>query len=244
MSAAAGLYSVRGVVKHYAGRPRPAVDVAELDVLEGECLCLVGPSGAGKSTLLRLLHFLSATDRGEIRFDGTPVSFPAPLALRREIAMVFQRPELLDGSVRRNVEYGLALRGRRDAAQVLQAIESVGLGDLADEPARQLSGGEAQRVALARVLALGTRAVLLDEPTANLDRGNVALIEGRLQRLRAETSATVVLVTHNLHQARRLADRIAFMLDGRLIEIAAAERFFDAPQDPRTAEFVRGDMVY
>ncbi len=235
---------VTDLVKRYPGRPRAAVDLAELEVRDGECLAVVGPSGAGKSTLLRLLHFLSGATSGQIELFGNPLAYPAPLADRRQIAMVFQRPELMSGSVRRNVGYGLRLRGMRDDALVEQLVESVGLGDLIDEPARQLSGGEAQRVALARVLAIDPRIVLLDEPTANLDPAHVSKIEERLQALRADERRTLVLVTHNLHQARRLADRVALMLDGKLVEVAETTTIFEQPSDPRTAEFVRGDMVY
>jgi tungstate transport system ATP-binding protein len=123
----------------------------------------------------------------------------------------------------------------------MDALEWVGLRDYARVRAKTLSGGEAQRVALARALVLNPAAMLLDEPTANLDPYNVGLIE-EIVRRHGET--TVVLVTHNTFQARRLADRVALLLNGRLIELLAADRFFNDPTDPRTRAFLNGEMVY
>jgi tungstate transport system ATP-binding protein len=144
-----------------------------------------------------------------------------------------------------NVAYGLRLRGQRGVrTQVRAALEHVGLSALASQRARTLSGGEAQRVALARAMVLQPDVLLLDEPTANLDPYNVTLIEEIIQTLNRERGTTLVLVTHNVFQARRLAQRAALLLDGRLVEVADAEAFFQSPHDPRTAAFVRGDMVY
>ncbi|HUW08636.1 MAG TPA: ATP-binding cassette domain-containing protein, partial [Anaerolineae bacterium] len=125
-----------------------------------------------------------------------------------------------------------------------QALEQVGLQHLARQRARTLSGGEAQRVALARAIVLRPDVLLLDEPTANLDPYNVGLIEEIVTNLNRERDTTVVLVTHNVFQAKRLAHRVALMLDSRIIEVADVETFFASPQDARTAAFVRGEMVY
>lgn len=239
------VYRLRNVTKTYNGRR--VLDVDVLDVYRGEVFALVGPSGAGKSTLLRLLNFLEAPTGGTICFlerdfgaDGA-----MPLDLRRRVTMVFQRPILLNRSVWDNVAYGLRLRGeRRVKAQVQAALEHVGLDALAAQQARTLSGGEAQRVALARAMVLQPDVLLLDEPTANLDPYNVTLIEEIIQTLNRERGMTLVLVTHNIFQAQRLAQRAALLLDGRLVEVADAETFFQSPRDPRTAAFVRGEMVY
>jgi tungstate transport system ATP-binding protein len=128
--------------------------------------------------------------------------------------------------------------------QVGQALDQVGLSHLANQQARLLSGGEAQRVALARAIVLQPDVLLLDEPTANLDPYNVSLIESIIRRLNNERGMTLVLVTHNVFQARRLAHRVAFLLEGRIVEVAEVQQFFESPTDPRTAAFVRGDMVY
>ncbi len=237
------LFQLRGISQRYGARE--VLSLPALDIPAGETLALVGPSGAGKSTLLRLLNFLETPASGTIAFSGMEVPAAAPLALRRQITTVFQRPALLSATVLANVAYGLRLRGAHDTRQpAMAALEQVGLAHLAAKPARTLSGGEMQRVALARALVLAPRVLLLDEPTANLDPANVLVIERAIAGLRAAGRTTVVLVTHNLFQARRLADRVALLLDGRLAELAATADFFERPQDPRAAAFVRGDMVY
>ena len=239
------IYQLRDVTKEYNGRR--VLQVEHLDIQQGEIFALVGPSGAGKSTLLRLLNFLESPTSGSIRFLETDFSQDRtpPLHLRRRVTTVFQRPILLNRSVWANVEYGLHLRRQRRAArQVEMALERVGLRDLAHQQARTLSGGEAQRVALARAMVLLPDVLLLDEPTANLDPYNVGLIEDIARALNREQATTLVLVTHNVFQARRLADRVALLLEGQIIEISDVDAFFRSPQDPRTAAFVRGEMVY
>ncbi|MFM7173614.1 MAG: ATP-binding cassette domain-containing protein, partial [Caldilinea sp.] len=191
------LYTLQGVTVRYGARTVLAVD--KLAIRRGEILSVVGPSGAGKSTLLRLLNFLQPPTSGEIHFDGIPFSADraATLEMRRRVTTVFQRPVLLRRSVEANVTYGLRLRGQRGEAAALHAtLASVGLAELAQQPARTLSGGEAQRVALARALVLRPEALLLDEPTANLDPYNVGLIEQNIARLNQEEQTTIVLVTH------------------------------------------------
>lgn len=239
------IYQIRNVTKQYSTRTVLSVDT--LDVLRGEILALVGPSGSGKSTFLRLLNFLEPPTQGTIGFQGQVINGTdeASLTLRRHITTVFQRPILLKRSVEANVTYGLRLRGRRNYTDAVRtALAEVGLDKLAGEPARTLSGGEAQRVALARALVLEPTALLLDEPTANLDPYNVGMIEEIVTRRNREQGITVVLVTHNVFQARRLAHRVALMLDGRIVEVADSETFFNAPSDARTAAFVRGEMIY
>ncbi len=239
------VYQLRDVIKEYNGRR--VLQVSHLDVRRGEIFALVGPSGAGKSTLLRLLNFLEPPGSGHISFLDVKFSAgrPMPLELRRRVTTVFQQPILLNRSVWANVTYGLRLRGQRDSVkQVRVTLEQVGLEALARRPARTLSGGEAQRVALARAMVLQPDVLLLDEPTANLDPYNVGLIEDIARALNREQSTTLVLVTHNVFQARRLAHRVALMLEGRVIEVSDVETFFQSPRDPRTTAFVRGDMVY
>jgi tungstate transport system ATP-binding protein len=242
MPSAPPLYQLRNLRMTYG--PRTVLDITALDIASGEILAIVGPSGAGKSTLLRLLNFLEPVSAGTLSYVGQPVGPEPPLALRREVTTVFQRPVMLGGSVRDNVAFGLRLRGRAAASRVDETLARVGLTALASTPARQLSGGEAQRTALARALVVQPRVLLLDEPTANLDPYNVGLIEAIIRTDNEVRGTTVVVVTHNVFQARRLAGRAAFLLGGSLIEAAPVEHFFNTPQDPRTAAFVRGDMVY
>jgi tungstate transport system ATP-binding protein len=239
------VYRITGLKKAYGWRV--VLDVAALEIDRGEIFALVGPSGAGKSTLLRLLNFLEDPTGGRLEFEGIvfQLGMEMPLEYKRRVTMVFQRPLLLDRSVWENVTYGLRLRGQRDAhRQVQEALAEVGLAHLAKQRARTLSGGEAQRVALARAIVLQPDVLLLDEPTANLDPYNVGLIETIVRRINELHSTTLVLVTHNVFQAKRLATRVAFLLDGKVIEVANTERFFASPADPRTSAFVRGEMVY
>jgi len=242
----APLYTVRDLTHRYADRTILAIEA--LDVQPGEILALVGPSGAGKSTLLRLLALLERPSAGRVQMqlNGRAVSeTTATMDERRRVTMVFQRPVLLSRSVRANVAYSLRIRGQRDTrGAVERVLARVSLTHLADAPAHTLSGGELQRVALARALVVEPRVLLLDEPTANLDPANVRLIEGLIREQHAQYGTTIVLVTHNVFQAQRLATRVALILEGELIEVGATAAFFESPQDPRTAAFVSGDLVY
>jgi len=238
------LYELRQISKSYDGRR--VLTVEHLQIRRGEILGVVGPSGAGKSTLLRLLNFLEPPDSGTITFHHH-IFRPGetmPVAVRRRVTTVFQRPLLLNRNVWANLEYGLKLRGNRDGDErIAAALRQVGLEEMARQPARTLSGGEAQRVAVARAMVVEPEVLLLDEPTANLDPYNVGLIEEIIQRLNEELSVTLVLVTHNVFQARRLAQRVVFLLEGEVIEISDVGSFFESPQDSRTGAFVRGEMV-
>lgn len=239
------IYTLESVTRAYDGVGVLAIE--HLEVVRGEVLALVGPSGAGKSTLLRLLNFLEPPTAGSIVCGDYRIGpdRDAPLALRRRVTTVFQHSILLDRTVRANVGFGLSLRGRRNSADKIDAaLETVGLMSLRDRRARTLSGGEAQRVALARALVLEPDVLLLDEPTANLDPANVSLIEEVVRRVNQDRGTTVVLVTHNVFQARRLADRVALLLSGALVEVAETECFFGSPADRRTRAFVSGEMVY
>jgi len=245
VAAGSCLYRIERLVKTYQNRR--VLEVEQLEIRKGEVLALVGPSGAGKSTLLRLLNFLEPPTEGNLFFHNHPFNAgqEMPLELRRRVTMVFQRPMLLNRTVRDNVRFGLDLHGKRNTNGIVQAtLEQVGLAGLENQRARTLSGGEAQRVALARAIALRPEVLLLDEPTANLDPYNVSLIEKIAGDLNRQEGTTLVLVTHNVFQARRLDHRVAFLLDGKVIEVADADQFFNHPTDPRTAAFVRGDMVY
>lgn len=240
------LFQLRNLTQTYHNRT--VLQIEQLNIYAGEVLALVGPSGAGKSTLLRLLNFLEPPSNGLLTFEqySSNGTIP-PLDIRRTVTTVFQSPVLLNRSVEANVAYGLKIRGQNKKAiaqAVAQSLERVGLSKLAHQPARLLSGGEAQRVALARALVIQPKVLLLDEPTANLDPYNVRLIEEIVAEVNSTWGTTVVLVTHNIFQAKRLAHRVGLLLDGYLIEIADTPTFFNAPTDPRTAAFVRGEMVY
>jgi tungstate transport system ATP-binding protein len=231
-------------VKHRYG-DRCVVDIPNLEVPSGEILGIVGPSGAGKSTLLRLLNFLESPTQGGIAYAGNPTEGDVSLATRREVTTVFQRPMLLRRTVTANVRIGRRLRGlANNDHNTKRWLDRLGLTDLADAPAGTLSAGEAQRVAFARALVVEPSVLLLDEPTGNLDPYNVGLLEEIVRSENAERGTTVVVVTHDVFQARRLAGRTALMVSGRIVELADTEAFFTTPRDGRTAAFLRGDLLY
>jgi len=237
------LYELENIQQKYNGRC--VLNVEKMTIERGEILALVGPSGAGKSTLLRLLNFLEPPAGGRLMFDQNPVSKDVPLPLRRRVTTVFQRPILLKRSVVANLGYGLALRGEKLSPE-MQAhwLKRLGLEKLANQAAQKLSAGEAQRVALARALLVRPDVLLLDEPTANLDPYNVSLIEEIVREENEARGTTIVLVTHNIFQARRLAHRTGLLLNGELVEVGETEAFFTSPKREETGAFVRGELVY
>ena len=202
---------------------------------------IVGPNGAGKSVLLRLCHGLLKPTSGRIVWNSPEV----PDAPRRQ-AMVFQRPVMLRRSALANVVYALQCSGvlapwRRERA--FAALERVGLNAFADRPARVLSIGQQQRLALARAWALDPEVLFLDEPTASLDPGATQEIEGAILAMHA-AGTKIVMVTHNLGQARRMGDEILFMHQGRIVERAPAERFFREPHTRQAAQFLEGELPW
>lgn len=236
------LYELKGLQQAYNGRV--VLDVDELTIGRGEVLALIGPSGSGKSTLLRLLNFLEAPSAGNLWFDGQPAA-DLPLAQRRRVTAVFQHPALLRRSVAANIAYGLGLRGEKLPPETLAGwLDRLGLSHLSRQSAPRLSAGEAQRLALARALVIRPDALLLDEPTANLDPYNVGLIERLVADEHRATGMTIVWVTHDIFQARRVANRAALLLGGRLVEVNDTETFFTAPESPHTAAFLRGELVF
>lgn len=221
-----------------AGATRILSDVA-LSITAGAPTVIIGPNGAGKSVLLRLLHGLLTPTDGRIRWGDLGGD-----ASRRQ-AMVFQRPVLLRRSAIANVLYPLRLAGipaqqRRERAE--QALALVGLSMLAERPARRLSGGEQQRLALARAAATGAEVLFLDEPCASLDPAATRAVEQIVSRLAAQ-GTKIVMTTHDLGQARRLAGDIVFLHAGRVVERAPAETFFAGPSAPEAAAFLRGDLL-
>ncbi len=239
------LFTLSNLVKRYG--EREACHVDSLEIRRGEVLGIIGPSGSGKSTLLRMLNLLEVPTSGSLVFDGRRLTDPssAPLSTRRRMTMVFQNPVLFNTSVLDNVAFGLKLRGKKSAREEAESLlDRLGLMGLAREHASTLSYGEAQRVALARAMVLQTEVLFLDEPTANLDPYNVGLIEDMLESVNRELNTTVVLVTHNVFQARRVAHRVALLLEGRVVEAGLTEEIFTRSRDPRTEAFIRGEMVY
>jgi molybdopterin-binding protein len=231
--------ALRDVRRRYGARD--ALDVRALDVDAGEVLAVIGPNGAGKSTLLRVLGLLERPDTGQVLVRGRAVDGRDALGERRRMATVFQEPLLTDATVADNVALGLRFRGVTRAAgraRVARWLERLGVGDLAPRAARTLSGGEAQRIALARALVLEPEVLLLDEPFAGLDAPARAALMADLGAILRADRTTTVLVTHERGEALALADRVAVLMAGRLRQVDATARVFYAPIAEDVARFV------
>ena len=232
---------------------KPAVRSVSLPVRQGEVLALIGPSGCGKTTLLRSLNRLTALTRGasldgRITLDGVDITTIEPTLLRRRVTMVFQQPNPFPMSVFDNIAYVLREMGSRRPRKraldrpVRDALDRAGLleevqGDLG-HPALRLSGGQQQRLCIARALAVQPEVLLLDEPCSALDPQSTQVIEDLIVRLRDDVA--VVIVTHNLQQAYRIADHVAFMYLGELVEYATVDALFGSPRQQRTKDYVSG----
>lgn len=222
----------------FAAGGRELIAAISCEIGAGTRTMILGPNGAGKSVLMRLCHGLLAPTRGSVRWNN------AGTHGRRGQAMVFQRPILLRRSVMANVIYALKLAGhsRHECAQrAHQVLDAVGMLALAQRPARVLSGGEQQRLALARAWALQPEVLFLDEPTANLDPNATRNIESIIGAIHASGSK-IIMSTHSLGQARRLGDEILFLSAGRLVERASVNEFFKQPRSPEAAAFLQGEL--
>jgi tungstate transport system ATP-binding protein len=220
------LLELKGINKSY-GQAKILKDI-DLTVEKGEIMALIGPTGSGKTTLLHLIDLLELPTGGSIVFDGIPVTVlpeKEMLKARRRMAMVFQKPVMFKASVRENVSYGLKIRGKSKEEPVREALRAVGLLGYESRDANTLSGGEIQRIALARALVLEPELLLLDEPTAHLDPKSAASIDRIIQDL-SEQKTTVIMATHNMHQCRRLAHRVAVLREGRLAGWGRPEDIF------------------
>jgi len=240
------LLSLENVVRRFG--EVEALRGISLDVGKGEIVGLLGPSGSGKTTLLRLAGLLDTPSGGRVLFDGKPVAAKGDrdILSRRRIAMILQKPVVFRGSVMRNATYGLRIRRvNEDEARdrALKALRKVGLGELGKRAASTLSGGEVQRLAFARAAVLRPDLLLLDEFTANLDPANITMLENGVRRFR-EGGGTVLMVTHNLAQGKRLADRVCLLLGGKLVEAGPSGKFFDAPETKEARDFLNGTMVW
>jgi phosphate transport system ATP-binding protein len=231
---------------------RTLLNDISLDMNDREVTAIIGPSGCGKTTFIRSLNRMGdlssgLTVSGSVRYRGQDIYGPKinPVQVRRRIGMVFQRPVVFPQSVYENVAFGLRLeRADEDTveAAVTSSLKRAGLWlevkDILRQPALQLSGGQQQRLCIARALAIGPRVLLMDEPTASLDPVGTQRIEDLLFELKREYA--VVIVTHNMQQAARVADRTAFFYNGRLIEVDATKKLFETPSEKLTEAYITG----
>jgi tungstate transport system ATP-binding protein len=225
----------------FVANGRAIIDRVSCEFTPGPRSVILGPNGSGKSVLMRLCHGLLEPTSGRITWRGSRDE-----RRPRAQAMVFQRPVMLRRSAFGNVTYGLALAGvpraKRDG-RARDVLDAVGLSAASGRPARVLSGGEQQKLALARAWALEPEVLFLDEPTANLDPGATREVERIVEQIHA-SGTKIVMTTHNLGQARRLADEILFISAGRLADHAPAERFFAQPSTAEAAAFIKGELPW
>ncbi len=234
-----GLLPVRADGLVFEAHGKRLIDDVSVVLQPGPRTVVLGPNGAGKSLLLRLLHGLIKPTVGSVTWALGNAD-----DVRNRQAMVFQKPVLLRRSSAANVEYGLRLRGMPHAERVervAEVLHRTGLRRFSDQPARLLSGGEQQKLALARAWALKPDLLFLDEPTASLDPAAIAAVEDIVQAMHAD-GTRIVMVTHDVGQARRLADEVMFMHKGRLLEKTPAATFFQAPESGEAAAFLRGEL--
>jgi tungstate transport system ATP-binding protein len=242
------MLEAKGLRKTYVDRT--VVDVESLEVEQGEILVILGPSGSGKSVLLRMLNMLEVPTAGTISFDGRELqglTGRERLEITRRTAMIFQVPLLFRGTVAQNVRYGLKVRGVAAEAshgRVREVLGVVGLSDLAGTHISTLSGGEAQRVSVARALVLDPDILFLDEPFANLDVPTRHALQKELREILHRRGMTAVFVTHDQEEAARLGDRILVLNDGRIAQEGTARDIFYKPRNEFVARFVGVDNIY
>ncbi len=230
---------------------RTVLQVEQAVFERGRIYGIVGPSGAGKSTLLRAINLLEKPARGRMDLFGSMVdlstlSYRQGVPIQRQMAFVAQKPSMFHATVFDNVALGLRYRKldrNQISMRVEAALEQVELTHLRSQQAQTLSGGEAQRIALARALVCEPDLLLLDEPTASLDPYNITIFERVIQMFNRDSRTTTLMITHNLPQAKRLADACLFLHKGRIVEQADTDRFFQRPVSEELQDFVFGRMI-
>jgi len=239
------LTKLENVTKNYGDIT--ALDHVSLKVRQGEILTVAGPNGSGKTTMLRIMAFIDTPTSGEVHFHGVKVNDENRSQIRTKCTMVFQKTALFKTTVYKNIAYGLKLRGAFSKKEIDRRVKDVlglvKLNGYEKRLAKKLSGGEQQRISLARALVLDTELLLLDEPTANLDPKNVSVIEETVSRVNRERKNTVVMATHNLFQAETITKRAALLLGGKVVEVGTAQEIFRTPSR-HLASFARLENVF
>jgi len=223
--------------------PIKALKDISLEIDGGKTVVLLGSNGAGKTTLLRIIAGLEKQDKGYVFFNGKNMN---EKELRQIASLVFQKTVMFSRSVYENLAYGLKIRGKKDweiQEQIARALQAVGLRNFQRRKAKKTSGGEQQRISLARAFLLNPKILLLDEPTANLDPNSATIIEKAITDAKKENGITI-LATHNLGQAKRIADQIIHMYNGEIVEVADPEKFFNNPSNEVSRKFINGELGY
>jgi tungstate transport system ATP-binding protein len=222
-----------------------ALNRVSLRVNRARIFAVIGSSGAGKTTLLRVISLLERQDEGRYLYKGED-AWSREEDLRKRITMVFQKPVMFNTTVYNNVAYGLKLRGysrEEIKTRVAEMLELVRLEGYEKKNAKRLSGGEQQRIAIARALISEPEVLVLDEPTANLDSANASLVEKCIKEVVGD-GTTVIMATHNLFQAKRLSDEVAYLFNGSLIEVGKTEELFERPGKELTQKFINGELYF
>jgi tungstate transport system ATP-binding protein len=213
----------------------------------GGIYLLIGPNGSGKSTFLRICALLEDPDRGEVNFFSGNDIVNKDIKLRRRINLVLPKIGVFNTTVFKNVAYGLKIRGFKRGEieeRTNRVLDFVGLIRKKNFNALSLSSGETQRLGIARAIVLEPEVLFLDEPTVSLDPHSTTIIEETITRIKEQNKLTIIMVTHNIFQAQRLADRVLFMYEGRIVDHGANREFFEKPKDERAYRFITGQMVY
>ena len=226
---------IKRLVRDYG--TKRVLDLEEVTIEKGTRTAIIGPNGAGKSTLLNIVSRIDSASEGEVVYESEDP---------RLVTQVFQQPYMLRTSVERNIQYPLRLRNwpeDRMKRRSDELMEELGLLDLRNQKAWKLSGGETQKVALARALSFEPSLLLLDEPTANIDPATTAEIEEMLLKINREEGTTILFVTHNLAQARRVCNRLLFLDKGKLVESGDCQRILQNPAEEKTRRFIAGELL-
>ncbi len=233
------LRNINRTVRNKKGLEQVILDDVNLDIYKNQALCLIGPTGSGKTSILRIINLIDKPDSGTIYYKSQKVNFN-DIKFRRNIAMVFQKPIVLRGTVFDNMYFGLKIRGYSEedcVDEINKYLKLVNLDGYSDHNAGKLSGGETQKLALARALILKPKILLLDEPTANLDPNSKSEIENIIEDIKNNSDITIILATHDLIQGHRLCDKLA-IINKTVIQVGESEEIFEKPKNEFVANFL------
>ncbi len=221
---------------------RKVLDIGDLSIKQGELCGIIGPNGAGKSTLLNIVAGLDSCTSGQVLYGENQ----SPIIPARNLTMVFQRPYLIRTTAEKNILYPLKLRNINEKAaskRVDELIDEMGLSAVRKQKAWTLSAGESQKVALCRALSFRPGLLLLDEPTANIDPFTTSEVERMLMKINRDEGTTILVITHNLAQAKRICDRVVFLNKGIVVEVGGGDALFNNPKEPLTRRFINGELL-